>query len=73
MGGVILTLTTREIECLTRVAAGMTNDEIAAELYLSTHTVKTHVWRLRTKLGARDRAHAVQRGWELGLLGDGRS
>ena len=52
-------LTTREREILTLVAAGLSNDQIAAKVFLSSNTVKTHVARTHTKLGARDRKHLV--------------
>ena len=52
-------LTTREREILTLVAAGLSNDQIAAKVFLSPNTVKTHVARTLTKLGARDRIHLV--------------
>ncbi|KAA9086836.1 response regulator [Microbacterium radiodurans] len=52
-------LTGREQEVLDAMAAGMTNPEIAARLFLSESTVKTHIGRILTKLPARDRVHAV--------------
>lgn len=52
-------LTDREHEVLRLIAQGHTNAEIAAELFVSEATVKTHVHHLLTKLGARDRAHAI--------------
>jgi DNA-binding NarL/FixJ family response regulator len=52
-------LTTREREILTLVAAGLSNDQIATKVFLSSNTVKTHVARTLTKLGARDRIHLV--------------
>jgi DNA-binding NarL/FixJ family response regulator len=62
-------LTEREREVLDRIAAGSTNREIAEELYLSPHTVKEHTSALYRKLGARNRAEAVQRAQRIGLLG----
>ena len=50
------------------IAAGSTNREIASRLYLSPHTVKDHTSALFRKLGARNRAEAVQRAQRLGLL-----
>ena len=52
-------LTARELEILALIARGMTNAEIAAQLYLSSHTVKTHVNRIFAKTGSRDRAAAI--------------
>ena len=64
-------LTDREREVLSLVAAGLTNDEIAGELYLSPLTAKTHVSRILTKLGARDRAQLVVIAYESGLVSPG--
>jgi len=52
-------LTAREVEILGLVAHGMTNPEIAAQLFLSNHTVKTHIGRIFAKTGSRDRAAAI--------------
>ncbi|WP_345802970.1 response regulator transcription factor [Microbacterium sp. AZCO] len=52
-------LTEREQDVLAAIARGLTNSEIASELFLSESTVKTHVGRVLTKLPARDRVHAV--------------
>ncbi|HUB72824.1 MAG TPA: response regulator transcription factor [Solirubrobacteraceae bacterium] len=60
-------LTGREREILALVADGATNREIAAALFLSPHTVKEHTSSLYRKLGARNRADAVQRAQRLGL------
>ncbi|RAO60759.1 Chemotaxis response regulator protein-glutamate methylesterase of group 1 operon [Micromonospora saelicesensis] len=60
-------LTEREREVLTLVAAGLSNDEIAARLVLSPATAKTHVSRIMTKAQARDRAQLVILAYESGL------
>ncbi|MGD0558880.1 MAG: response regulator transcription factor [Streptosporangiaceae bacterium] len=52
-------LTQRETEILALIARGRTNTEIAAELFLSIHTIKTHVNRIFAKTGSRDRAAAI--------------
>jgi DNA-binding NarL/FixJ family response regulator len=62
-------LTEREREVLDLIAGGATNREIAEQLYLSPHTVKEHTSVLYRKLGARNRADAVQRAQRVGLLG----
>jgi DNA-binding NarL/FixJ family response regulator len=64
-------LTAREREVMALVAAGLSNDEIAAGLYLSPLTAKTHVSRIMTKLGARDRAQLVVMAYESGLVTPG--
>lgn len=61
-------LTERERELTILVAAGMTNDQIAQRLFLSPATVKTHVNRAMTKVGARDRAQLVVFAYEAGLV-----
>jgi DNA-binding NarL/FixJ family response regulator len=61
-------LSSREREVLDDLANGATNREIAARMHLSPHTVKEHVSSLYRKLGARNRAGAVQRAQRLGLL-----
>lgn len=60
-------LTNRESEILELIAGGATNREIAAELFLSPHTIKEHTSALYRKLGARNRAEAVERAQRLGL------
>jgi DNA-binding NarL/FixJ family response regulator len=61
-------LTGREREVLTLVAAGLSNDEIARELTLSPATAKTHVSRIMTKTGTRDRAQLVVLAYESGAV-----
>jgi DNA-binding NarL/FixJ family response regulator len=65
-------LTTREREVLAAVARGLTNSEIAATLFISHATAKTHVSRLLTKLGVRDRAQLVVAAYEGGVVAAGR-
>jgi DNA-binding NarL/FixJ family response regulator len=52
-------LTQREAEILGLIARGLTNPEIAAQLFLSSHTIKTHISRIFAKTGSRDRAAAI--------------
>ncbi len=52
-------LTQREVEILSLIARGLTNPEIAARLFLSGHTIKTHIGRIFAKTGSRDRAAAI--------------
>jgi len=63
-----LRITARELEILTLIARGLSNREIATQLFVSENTVKTHCARAFDKLGAARRTQAVQRGKELGLL-----
>jgi len=64
-------ITDREREVLTLIGLGMSNDEIAAKLFVSMSTVKAHVGRLLAKLGARDRAQLVIAAYSARLVGDG--
>ena len=61
-------LSAREIEVLDGMRRGLTNKDIAVSLSLSEHTVKAHVKSILGKLESADRAEAVARGFELGLL-----
>jgi DNA-binding NarL/FixJ family response regulator len=64
-------LTPRELEVVTLVAYGLSNDEIARRMVLSPATAKTHVSRAMTKLGARDRAQLVVIAYQSGLVPTG--
>lgn len=62
-------LSEREIEVLRLMARGLSNDEIASELYVSRETVKSHVGSVYRKLAVRDRTQAVIVAYESGLVG----
>lgn len=61
-------LSGRELQILHLLSMGLPNGEVGKRLFLAEQTIKTHNRRIFLKLGARDRAHAVRRGFELGLL-----
>jgi DNA-binding NarL/FixJ family response regulator len=64
-------LAARERQVLELVAKGTSNRDIARELFISEATVKTHLSHVFTKLGVTDRAAAVAKGYDLGILGNG--
>ena len=62
-------LSGRQLEILALISRGLRNAEIARALFVSVETVRTHVKDILRRLSVRDRAHAVARGYQLGLLG----
>lgn len=60
-------LTEREIEVLSQIAEGKTNAQIAAELFISEKTVKTHITKILAKLNLSDRTQAAVLAWQSGL------
>lgn len=70
VGGEALPLTEREKEVLCLIGEGLTNAEIAARLYLSDKTVKSHVSNILAKLRLPDRTQAAVFAFKQGLLGD---
>ncbi|TDD04326.1 response regulator transcription factor [Nonomuraea diastatica] len=66
-------LTPRELDVVRLLARGLNNAEIAATLYVTRETVKTHVANILDKLGARDRTQAVVRAYELAIVVAGES
>ncbi|HEX6403817.1 MAG TPA: response regulator transcription factor [Pseudonocardiaceae bacterium] len=71
LAALMRSLTEREREIVTHVAAGLSNDEIAQRLFVSPATAKTHVSRAMIKLGVRDRAQLVVLAYESGLVRPG--
>jgi ATP/maltotriose-dependent transcriptional regulator MalT len=66
--GFPIALSAREMEVLSLIAEGKSNQEISAELYLALNTVKRHAYNIYTKLEAKKRTHAVSKARQLGLI-----
>ena len=64
-----LGLSQRELEVLQGIASGLSNQEIADQLFVSLNTIKTHASRLFEKLDVKRRTQAVEKGKQLGLIG----
>lgn len=64
----VLGISTRELEVLQLMAKGLSNQEIAAQLFLSLNTVKTHAARLFEKLDVQRRTQAIEKGKRIGLI-----
>ncbi len=64
-----LGISKRELEVLTLLGKGMSNQEIADALFISQNTVKTHTSRLFEKLEVKNRTHAILKSKELGIMG----
>jgi len=64
-----LGISKREYQILELIAQGLSNEEIAAKMFLSVHTIKTHISNLFTKLDVKRRTQAVVRARELGIVG----
>lgn len=63
-------LTERELEIVRRLARGLSNAELARELYISLGTVKSHLANIQSKLSARNRVEIASWAWESGLMGE---